>query len=345
MWTPIKVLGCLLLAGALALAAPTYTTTARPGTLNYIEGQASLGNQVLNANSVGSVEMQAGQVLTTQNGKVEILLTPGVILRVDSNSAIQMDSPGLADTALTLQRGRAMIEVAQIFSANDIVVRQNGATVRLMKKGLYDFNADLALVRVFDGKAEVEAGPQKINVDGGHQLVLMQTGKLKTHGFDKAANQDAFYRWASLRSSYLAEANVDAAQTYMAGGAGWYGPGWYWDPWYSAYTWIPGDGMFWDPFGWGFYSPFAFYGGFGLGYGFGGFGHGGFYHHFGPGYHPSVVARGFSRNGGFAAAVRSGGFAGGAVRGGGFAGGGFHSGGGFHGGGGGFHGGGGGGRR
>ncbi len=331
----MKVVGSFFLAGILALAAPTYTNPARPGTLNYIEGQASIGRQALNENSVGSAELQAGQILTTQNGKVEILLTPGVFLRVDSNSAIQMDSPGLADTALTLQRGRAMIEVAEIYSANDIVVRQNGASVRLLKRGLYDLNADLALVRVFDGKAEVQAGPQKLDVGGGHQLVLGHAGKLETHSFDKNADQDAFYRWASLRSSYLAEANVDAARTYLAGGMGWYGPGWYWDPWFSAYTWIPGDGMFWSPFGWGFYSPFALYGVGFYGYGLG-FGHGGYLHHFGPGYHPSAVARGFSHNGGFAGAIRSGGFAGGVVRGGGFAGGGFHGGGGaFHGGGGG----------
>lgn len=28
-------------------------------------------------------------------------------------------------------------------------------------------------------------------------------------------------------------------------------------PWFDMYSWIPGDGVFWGPFGWGFYSPFA----------------------------------------------------------------------------------------
>jgi len=341
----MKVLGSFLLAGALALAQPTgqpsgYSNTARPGTVNYVEGQAALGGQALNANAVGQVELQAGQVLTTQNGKVEVLLTPGVFLRVDSNSAIQMDSPGLADTALTLQQGRAMIEVADIHAANNIILRENGASIRLVKRGIYEFDTNLKLVRVFDGKAEVEAGPEKTDVNDGHQLVLDQTGKLKTHGFDKKANEDsdALYRWASLRSSYLAEANVDAARTYYAGAADWYGPGWYWDPFYTAYTWLPGDGMFWSPFGWGFYSPYAVIGapfyGFGYGYGRG-------FHHFGPGYHPAIAARsgfGSGYRGGYSGAVRSGGFAGGMHSTGGF------GGGGFHGGGGGFHGGGGGGR-
>jgi hypothetical protein len=329
---PMKVLGSFLLAGALALAAPGgYPTSAMPGTVNYVEGQAAIGGQTLDANAVGSATLQAGQVLATQNGRVEVLLTPGVFLRVDSNSAVQMNSPGLADTALTLQRGRAMIEVADMHAANNITLNEDGATVRLVKPGLYDFDANLKLVRVYNGKAEVMAGTDRFDVGEGHQLVLEQTGKLKTHGFDKKANEnsDAFYRWSSLRASYLAEANVDAARTYYAGASGWYGPGWYWDPWYTAYTWLPGDGMFWSPFGFGFYSPFAVYAA--PWYGF----RGGF-HHFGPGYRPAVTAsRGFAPGyrGGFNGAVRGGGFAGGMHATGGFHGG-FAGGGGFHGGGG-----------
>ena len=32
-----------------------------------------------------------------------------------------------------------------------------------------------------------------------------------------------------------------------------------WDPWFSCYTFIPGDGIFYSPFGWGFYSPWWAY--------------------------------------------------------------------------------------
>ena len=114
-------------------------------------------------------------------------------------------------------------------------------------------------------------------------------------------------------------------------------------PYTAAYTWLPGDGIFWDPFGWGFFAPgfvgFAPY--YGYGFGFAPFYGGRFGHGFGPGYHPPVVARGD-----FAGHEFRGGAAVGAARG--FSGGGFHGaavGGGFHGGGGGFHGGGGGGHR
>jgi len=297
---------------------------AQPGTINYVEGQATLDGAPLNTNSAGTA-MQPGQILATQDGKAEVLLTPGVFLRLSSGATVRMDSPGLANTALTLQQGRAMVEVGEVLPANDIVINENGSSVRLMKKGLYEFDATAGEIRVFDGQAEANAGGKMIKVDGGHELALVNNPKFKTHGFDKKASEDDLYRWSSLRSSFLAEANVSAAKMYYAGGPGWYGPGWYWDPYFTAYTWIPGDGIFWSPFGWGFYSPFfvgyaPFYG-----YGFG------YYHHFGPGYHAPVAAiraaNGAAFRGGYAGAYR-GGFSGGGFARGGFAGGG----GGFHGG-------------
>jgi len=322
----------------------------QPGVVNYVEGQAAIGNQTLSPNSVGSVKLSAGESLMTQNGKAELLLTPGVFLRIAGNSQIQMVSPDIANTVLTLQRGRALVEVDRIYTANNVRVNENGATVELTKPGLYDFDADHGQIRVFDGNAEVQVAGRAIDLKKGHEVTLNQAGKLKSRDFDQKAYQDDFFRWASLRSSYLAEANVDAARQYAnaprqsAGGypgysgAGWYGTGWYWDPWFDAYTFIPGDGIFYSPFGWGFYSPwFAFGAPF---YGFYG------YHHFGPGYHSPYVGfdhgsnPGFGGNGlvGHAHSVPGNSFHAGGVQGGGF-GGGFHGGGGF--GGGGFHGGGG----
>ena len=312
---------------------------ATPGTINYVEGRAELAGQTLANNSAGA-QMQPGQTLTTQDGRAEILLTPGVILRVDNNSAVMADSLELGSIHFTVQQGRAMVEADQILKNDQIGVAVNGVNARIEKNGLYEFNATNGDVRVWDGRVKVDLNGKDKTVQGGHELAINVNGQPKIEGFKKDKNEDAFYRWSSLRSAYLAEANVKTAGSYAYGGAGWYGPGWYWSPWYSAYTWIPGDGIFWDPFGWGFFAPgfvgYAPYYGFGYGYGY--YGHPG---RFGPGYHPGIVA-----HSGFAGHQFRGGFAGGGVRPG-VAGGGFHggfAGGGFHGGGGGFHGGGGRGR-
>lgn len=345
---------------ALLLSPAWGSVPPQPGTINYIEGQSAIGGRALGEKSVGSAELAAGQSLSTQDGRVEILLTPGIFFRVDNHSSVRMISPGLADTVLKLQKGRAMVEVADIRPENNVRVREGGASTQLLKPGLYDFDADRCQIRVFDGKAIVQVAGHQIEVKSGRQLNLNAKAKLKARKFDKKSNVDDFYRWASLRSSYLAEANVDAARTY-GGGVGWspttfYGNGWYWDPSFDAYTFIPDDGIFFDPFGWGFYSPWYAYGApyFGYGYGYGGYGYRGvgYPRHFGPGYRPPFATGGrASGSVGHAYNVRGGsigGFSGaGAFRGGGrgFSGGGFSRGGGFRGGGfgGGFHGGGGGG--
>ena len=357
-----KAVGGFFLAALLS--SPAWgSLPPQPGTVNYIEGQAAIGAQALTEKSMGSAALAAGQSLSTENGRAEILLTPGVFLRVDHHSSVRMVSPGLADTIMTLEKGRAMVEVAEIRPENNIRIGENNSSTQLLKAGLYNFDADRGLIQVFDGRAEVQIAGQRIEVKSGHQVALNVTRKLKERKFDKQADTDDFYRWSSLRASYLAEANVDAARTY-AGGTGyspglWSGDGWYWDPGFDAYTFIPDDGVFFDPFGWGFYSPWLAFGAPYFGYGYGGYGYGrygyggvGYPRHFGPGYHPRYAANNRSSGavahayhisgrggGGFgrASAFRGGGFRGGA-------GGGGFRGGGFHGGGGGFHGGGGHGR-
>ena len=92
--------------------------------------------------SVGSAKLAAGQSLSTENGRAEILLTPGIFLRVDDHSSVQMVSPGLADTIMTLQKGRAMVEVADIRPENNVRIGENGSSTQLLKAGLYDFDAD-----------------------------------------------------------------------------------------------------------------------------------------------------------------------------------------------------------
>jgi len=311
----------LYLAALSATAFGQRANPVSPGTLNYVEGQASIEGRPLSSQSVGNTILEAGQVLATANGKAEILLTPGIFLRLGDDSTVQVVSTDLTHTEVRLEQGRADVEVDQIYPQNTILVDLKNGQTQLLKNGLYGFDAGNATVRVFDGKAAVypgtnlQANVKPIDVKGGHQLVLNGEPP-KPQGFNKdQAKADPLYKWSSLRSNYLGQANLNLAEEY-AGYSGFY-PGWYWAGGPYGYTWLPGDGLFWSPFGYGFYSPYYIRGG---GFIYGGYG------------------RGFYGRGGYPV----GGYRGGAVRAQGFHGGG--GGGGFHGGGGGgFHGGGGGG--
>ena len=325
--------GSLFLAALLSVSAWSETDsrhTAMPGTLNYVEGHASIGDQTLDSKSVGEVNLQNGQVLETGKGKAEILLTPGVYLRLGSNSSAKMISNSLTDTEIDVAQGEAMLEVDELYHENNLRISQPGADTRIAKTGLYDFDATNGSVRVFEGNAVVTADDHNTSLKKNHELVL-NSAKLKAAKFDKdqVTKNDDLYRWSSLRSEYLSQANVDTAHLYFANGwygPGWWGPGWYWDPWFAGYTFLPGSGFFYNPFGWGFYSPLMVWrapvvvarG----------------YHQF-DGARPVAIGQGFHNHavtayhGGYGRV--GGGFHGGAMHSSGF------SGGGFHGGGGGFH--------
>jgi hypothetical protein len=144
---------------------------------------------------------------------------------------------------------------------------------------------------VFTGKAAVAVGGGKYKVlKNHHEMALGEDAKAKPTDFVARGVGDDLYNWSSLRSQYLAEANNQIAGEY-AGVSG-FSPGWYWDPDMWDYTFVS-IYPYWSPFGFGFYPPWGwlggywgggfyggrywgrrFGGGFGRGYGGGGFGGG-----------------------------------------------------------------------
>jgi hypothetical protein len=262
------------------LGAPLFAQSerapAQPGTVNYVEGSVSVDGQPVSSNQIGSITLEPGKELATQNGKAEVLLTPGVFLRVDSNSAVKLVSPELLNTQVAVERGKAAVEVDQIHDQNNLQVIDAGVTTRLKKTGYYEFNAGTPAVQVFKGKADVQLGNKTQEVKGHHEMTLTTAnGEPVTYekpaNFDTSKAADGLYNWSQLRSEYLAEANNEAAGYYEGAG---YDPGWYWNPYGFGYTYI-GAGPFYSPFGWGFY-PFG-WGGWGGGWYAPYYGHRGYY--------------------------------------------------------------------
>jgi len=277
----------------MLLSAQTFRT-ALPGTVNYVEGQVSIDGKPLNARQDGNTQVQPNQSLMTANGKAEMLLSPGVFVRTGSNSEVRLVSNGLVAPTIEVVRGQAMVEVDQKLKDARIDVLEHGATASILKDGLYRFDSDANRVEVVDGQMRITENGQSKDIGKGKEIVL-NGEPLKAVGFDRKAEDD-LYHWSSVRSSYLAEANGATAQNiYVGYGPDW-GSGWYWSPYFAAWSWLPGDGFFYSPFGYPFFSPayvsYAPYGRFG----------------FRPG--GPVVARGFAARSGVNMAPR---FSGGGV--------------------------------
>ena len=157
-------------------------------------------------------------MLETGQGRAELLLTPGVFLRVGDNSAVRLVSPGLADTRVEVMRGQAIVEVAELFQDNNLWVMMNGASTRLDKQGLYAFNANSQLVQVFDGQATVQQNDRQKELKKGHEMALNGDWKVTHFDVKAQAAQDPLYAWSNLRSEYEAEASMQSARNIFVGG-------------------------------------------------------------------------------------------------------------------------------
>src|SRR5580658_7896021 len=201
-----RLAGTLFAAGLVAAAQGGMP---QPGAINYTEGQVSINGQAIRG--ARNTTLQPGQILQTQDGKAEMLLTPGVFLRLNNHSQARLTSASITDTRVELLQGEAMVEAAQVEPANNLAIGDAGFSSQIDKRGIYEFNADQPKVVVYDGEVTVSNGNRTENVKKGHQLALVpQNEKLKTQSFN-VNNPDPLYSWSRLRSEYMAEANMSSA--------------------------------------------------------------------------------------------------------------------------------------
>jgi hypothetical protein len=243
--------------------------SAHSGVIHFVEGQVTLEGTPVQPKFAEFPDVKNGQTLASQDGRAEVLLTPGVILRIGENSSFKMLSNSRSDTRLEVLSGEAVVEVGELLANNAITLVSGDAHIELIKRGLYLVSSDPAKLRVYEGEARVTAGNQTLVAHKGREVLMGAV--LDMSGFE-VKDVDALMRWASRRSEALAQANVSSARTassqgyvgsgYGNGGYG-YGNGmmggtgmWAYNPWYGMFTYLPyGNGMYYSPFfGYPYYS-------------------------------------------------------------------------------------------
>lgn len=258
MWAVLFVL-----LGYSTLSFGQSVISAHSGVVQYVEGDVTIDNQPVHPKFAQFPELKTDQVIATDEGRVELLLTPGVFLRLSENSSVRMLSNSLSDTRLAVVSGSALIEIGELLPNNSITFEAAGTQIALPHKGLYRIDADSNRLRVYDGQARVTAGDNQALVRKGHEVALNSSTLTQT-AFD-IKDTDAFYRWSARRSEYVADANITSARVANNPGSTGYvsslGNGspngaWSWNPWFGMFTYLPGgDGMYMSPFGSAYYSP------------------------------------------------------------------------------------------
>jgi hypothetical protein len=248
----LRQLTTLLLASA-TLSATGVAQTATPAgpDTSYMQSQPAPIERNAPPNYYGRQRHQRPETTISRPA-------PGIIVRSGQNSSVRTVSTDAVHTELSVEHGRANVNVHHPENGVQILVDLPGGQTALMKDGLYTFNADTNTVRVLKGEAKAfpSQNAKGIKVKEYHQVVL---GAAPVR---------------SIEVSFLQARSDLLPGTYAGRDDGpYYGDG-YQYPYYGDYGYP--YGFYGYPYGYGY--PF----GFGVGFGYyGGFrgGFGGFHGH------------------------------------------------------------------
>jgi hypothetical protein len=239
-----------LLAGGLGatLCLPAQVAiSTHSGLIQFTVGSVFVGDKTIHKTTTNLPDVKNGQVLRTGNdGNAEILLTPGVFLRLGNDASVRMDSNALSNTRLTLLSGVAMVECDELLEDNAVSFTVGQQVVEFRKKGLFRLEANPPSVAAIKGEAYV-GGNLNTTVKHGKELALNaavpQTQKFHLN------KKDDLYLFSQARAEDSAYAtNVTASSLYSSG----YNCGassWYLMRSVGMYSYLPCSGMFANPFG------------------------------------------------------------------------------------------------
>ncbi|MGA7240136.1 MAG: hypothetical protein WBY44_30920 [Bryobacteraceae bacterium] len=202
-----------IFAATTALALPAWgqaVISTRSGVIHYFEGTVSVAGQPLEARLGKFATIPEGAELRTDQGRAEVLLTPGVFLRMREMSAIRMVASVLSDTRVELLAGSAIVESGEPAAGTSVTLIYKNWTIRQPQKGLYRLDSEPARLQVLQGEAEVSVagGGEPIRVEEGMEMpfasVLVPE---KTAG----ESRDALTDWAEGRSESISTDNSIAA--------------------------------------------------------------------------------------------------------------------------------------
>ena len=269
VWSLTFAAAAVALVAVPASAQPVIS--AKSGVVSYVEGKVFVGDQELQSSLTSFPEVKEKMVLRTAEGRAEVLLTPGVFLRVGENSSFRMITNRLIDTRLELLTGSAVVEADEVAKDTNLTIVSGKASILISKRSLIRFDMEPARVKVFDGAASVTTGEQITPVAAGKMLSL-DSEKASVEKFDKEAT-DALDRWSKRRAENVAMANVSSAKQVHDYGCSYptsfanpvgvpmsspcYNPcgGWRYNPWYGMVTYIPCGGNIYSPYGYRYWSP------------------------------------------------------------------------------------------
>src|SRR6202161_1005614 len=166
------VAGSFLGVLAAGSACAQYVISSHSGVIQYVEGRAFLADKAIEPKFGQFPDIKENQEFRTEDGRAEILLTPGVFLRLGENSAVRMLSARLTDTRVEMLSGSAIIQGNEIPKDNAVELVYNKDSASIQKQGLYRLDTEPAHFQVFEGEAIVTDPSGQLTLKTGKQTNL-----------------------------------------------------------------------------------------------------------------------------------------------------------------------------
>ncbi|MFN6964869.1 MAG: FecR domain-containing protein [Pyrinomonadaceae bacterium] len=254
-------------AAAGASASPRYVISADAGGVNVIAGKV----EVIKSGSSARADLSAGdkleigdRVLTSADGKAELLLNPGSFVRLGGNSRFKFNRTSLEDLRLELASGSAILE---IIAGEDFVVSvaTPGSEVKFKRSGVFRIDVvDAATTRLSVIKGRVAVGA---TAAGATEVKSGRTATLRPSGVEVAKSiddADGLSEWSKDRAREASKLNAQLQRKQLRNalissyrGSGWnmydsFGV-WVMEPWRRRWCFVPFGSGWSSPYGW-YYS-------------------------------------------------------------------------------------------
>jgi hypothetical protein len=246
---------------ALGLASAAFTPAlsqsviaTHSGVVYFFDGAVYIGDQQLVQKFGRFPDIGEGRELRTGQGRAEVLLTPGVVLRIGENSGVRMVSSKFSDTRVELLGGSAILEANEPAALTAVRLIHKSWQVRIPLEGVCRIDSQPPQVSVFKGEAEVsfDGGTEATFVRGGQTVPLAPVLVPEQAPYGAG---DEFKNWAMGRSQAISSDNATAAEITDDPGVIENTAGTIGGLSYFPLTGIPGVAIT-NPYGLSFWSPF-----------------------------------------------------------------------------------------
>jgi hypothetical protein len=196
-----------------------FVISTKSGLINYVEGLVLLSGEPVVRKPGARVGMKEGSELRAEDGRAEVLLNPGVFLRMGEKSTVRMVCDNLTDTWIEFVSGAAIIGPGRRLNAKEnwassvsIVYRET--IVHLRKNGIYRFDAEPAQLRVYAGAASVARGETNQTAGAGEMIALANPGPPEEFDIKEI---DSLGLWNKRRAAYISMAHESTVKRRSPG--------------------------------------------------------------------------------------------------------------------------------